>query len=170
MHVRPRAADRRTHPVSLQLRRQLDELDGRIVALLRENGRQTNQEVATQLGVSEATIRKRVRELTAAGVMRIVAITDPHHLGLSIDVTMAIQVHPGRLLEVADELAAMDEISYIGITTGPSDILAAALFHDNGELLEFLSQKLGKTPGISKFDTSHTLRVAKRSYDWIMPR
>jgi Lrp/AsnC family transcriptional regulator, regulator for asnA, asnC and gidA len=147
----------------------LDDLDLQIVDRLRENGRQTNQEVATRLGVSEATVRKRVRELTLAGVMRVVAITDPHQLGFGIDVNFAIQVDPQRLLDVADELAAMPEVSYLGITSGASNVVAAALFHGVGDLLEFLSGKLGHVAGIRKIETTHVLKVVKRRYDWIMP-
>jgi Lrp/AsnC family transcriptional regulator for asnA, asnC and gidA len=151
-------------------RHDLDELDFEILDLLRENGRQTNQEVAARLGVSEATVRKRLRELAAAGVMRVVAVTDPHHLGLEIDVNMAIQVELQRLQEVVDELTAMAEISYLGITSGASSIVAAGLFHSNGELLEFLTSKVGSIPGIRKIETTHVLKVVKRRYDWIMPR
>lgn len=147
-----------------------DELDVQILDLLRENGRQTNQEVATKLGVSEATVRKRLRELMAADVMRVVAITDPHHLGLGIDVNIAIQVEPQRLLDVVDELTAMPEVSFLGITSGASSIVAAGLFHTNGELLQFLTSKVGRIPGIRKVETTHVLKVVKRRYDWIMPR
>lgn len=126
--------------------------------------------MATRLGVSEATVRKRLRELTAAGVMRVVAITDPYHLGLEIDVNMAIQVEPQRMHEVVDELTAMPEISYLGITSGASSIVAAGLFQSNGELLEFLMTKVGRIPGIRKIETTHVLQVVKRRYDWISPR
>lgn len=130
----------------------------------------TNQEVANRLGVSEGTIRKRVRDLTATGAMRVVAITDTRYLGLDINITLAIQVEPGRLMDVVDAITAMDEIRYLGITTGSSDLLAAALFRTNDDLLDFLATKLGSVPGIRKIDITHVLRVAKRTYDWIMPR
>jgi Lrp/AsnC family transcriptional regulator, regulator for asnA, asnC and gidA len=114
--------------------------------------------------------RRLGRNRISSAYPRVVAITDPHHLGLGIDVNIAIQVEPQRLLDVIHELTAMPEVSYLGITSGASSIVAAALSHTNGELLEFLTSKVGRIPGIRKVETTHVLKLVKRRYDWIMPR
>src|SRR5688500_1624212 len=60
---------------------QPDELDRRIITMLRADGRRSNREIARTLGVPEATVRYRVRRLTEGGVLKITASVDPEHLG-----------------------------------------------------------------------------------------
>ena len=60
----------------------LDDLDKKILAYLQEDGRMTFVTLAAQLGVSEGTIRKRVKRLEESGVLKTMGVTDPLKMGL----------------------------------------------------------------------------------------
>ena len=60
----------------------LDNLDKRILAYMQEDGRITFVDLASNLGVSEGTIRKRVKRLTEEGILKTVGVTDPLKMGL----------------------------------------------------------------------------------------
>ena len=60
----------------------LDDLDKKILAYLQEDGRMTFVTLASHLGVSEGTIRKRVKRLEDASVLRTMGVTDPLKMGL----------------------------------------------------------------------------------------
>jgi Lrp/AsnC family transcriptional regulator for asnA, asnC and gidA len=146
--------------------RVIDDLDQRIIEELRHDGRCSHAELARRLGVAESTVRNRVQRLLSDGYMQVVALTNLKQLGYSIEVLISVQVQAGHLTQVAEALAAMDEVRYLSITTGTFDLLASAAFHNIDELYHFITEKLNKTPGIWRTQTSQVLRVCKRNFDW----
>lgn len=143
----------------------VDDLDLDIIAHLRQDGRKSHRELARILDCSEATIRRRVKSLIDDGHIRIVAIADPFRLGYKIDVIMGIEVKPGKINDVANHLAQLERVRAVTITTGVYDLVIAAMFQSNDELLDFVAKDVGSVDGIAATQTSHALRVVKRSYD-----
>ena len=142
-----------------------DELDSQIMSHLRQDGRKSNRQLARELGSSEATIRRRVRALIDEGHIKIVAIADPYHLGYAIDVIMGVEVRPGRVIEAAHSFAVLENVRAVTITVGAADLIVAALFRSNDEMLDFLSEGLLGIPDVVKITTSHAIQVVKRSFD-----
>lgn len=142
-----------------------DDLDLQIINYLRRDGRTSNRELSRLLGSSEATIRRRVKALIESGHIRIVAIADPFLLGYTIDVIIGIEVQPGLVKEAALRFAEHENVRTVTITTGASDLIIAAIFRSNDELLDFLSGAVGNVPGVIRARTSHSIRVVKRSFD-----
>ncbi len=101
--------------------------------------------------------------------MQIVAVADPYRLGYETDTNIGLHVRLGKVAEVAARLAELPEVRYVGVSTGAYDIIVAAMFRSNEELLGFLTQKLASVPDIEKAETSHILKVVKRTYDWVNP-
>ena len=60
---------------------EISELDKRIIEHLQQDGRRPFTQIATALGVSEATVRARTNRLIARGILQIVGVTDPLKLG-----------------------------------------------------------------------------------------
>jgi Lrp/AsnC family transcriptional regulator for asnA, asnC and gidA len=143
----------------------IDDLDMEIITRLRRDGRTSNRELARVLGYSEATVRRRVKALIDQGHIRIVAIADPFLLGYSIDVIIGVEVEPGRVNEAAAGFAALDNVRAVTITTGASDLVVAAIFRSNDELLEFLSRDVGAISGVARTSTAYSIRVVKRAFD-----
>lgn len=146
----------------------LDELDQQIIAALRTDARRSNTDLAKQLGVSEGTIRNRIRRLINEGYMIVVAMTRLHKLGYDTDVAIGISTEAGKQLDVARRLSAMEAIRYVAVTTGTFDVRAAAVFRNNKELYEFLTEELARVPGIVRTETTHVLHTLKRVHDWIV--
>ena len=74
------------------------------------------------VGLSEAAVRQRVQRLLDAGVMQVVAVTDPLELGFARQAMIGIRVQ-GPLEPVADALAALPEVDYVVVTAGSYDLL-----------------------------------------------
>jgi Lrp/AsnC family transcriptional regulator, regulator for asnA, asnC and gidA len=146
--------------------RTIDELDQRIIEELRHDGRRSHAELARRLGVAESTVRNRVSRLLSDGYMQVVALTNLGRLGYNVEVLINIQVQSGALTQVAECLAAMDEVRYVGLTTGGYDMMISASFHDTDELYQFIAERLNKTSGIWRTQTAHVLKVWKRNFDW----
>lgn len=146
----------------------LDELDNQIIQNLRTDARRSNVDLAKQLGVSEGTVRNRVRRLISRGYMSVVAMTRLHKLGYDTDVLMQVTTEAGRQQEVAEQLSMLAATRYVAITTGAFDISVGAVFRNNRELYDFLTDDVAKISGITRTQTSHVLRTLKRVHDWII--
>lgn len=145
---------------------QPDELDLQIISLLRVDGRRSNREVARRLGVPEATVRYRVRRLTDSGILKIAAAVDPEHLGYALTAVISIEVEPRRFVEASDTIAAMEQVMWLGITTGASDIILTASFKHQDEMFSFVADELAHIEGIKRVQTSVCMRVVKKSNQW----
>ncbi|HLL78115.1 MAG TPA: Lrp/AsnC family transcriptional regulator [Ktedonobacteraceae bacterium] len=141
----------------------IDELDQRIIEALQLDGRRPFTKLAAELGISEASVRQRVANLINTQVMQIVAITNPLKMGFSLAGMIGIRVSGERMLEVAKEIAAFDEVIYLIICAGSFDLLAEVVCRDNDHLLSFLTDKLYKVPGVQQTETFMYLRVTKQN-------
>jgi Lrp/AsnC family transcriptional regulator, regulator for asnA, asnC and gidA len=143
----------------------IDEIDQRIIEALQQDGRRPFTKIAADLGISEASVRQRVSHLINTQVMQIVAVTDPVKLGFSSASMIGVRVSGERLLEVAEAIAAFDEVIYLIICAGRFDLMAEVVCRDNEHFLKFLTEKLYKVPGVLQAETSMYLRVCKQN-DW----
>ena len=147
----------------------LDELDRRIIAVLQENARLTNAEVAQQVGSSEPTVRRRVERLLREDVIKIVAVAEPFPLGFHVVAILGLQIDHRHLGEIERALSAMPEVRFAGVTLGSYDVVAEAWFHNNEELLAFLHGRLGEIAGIQRVESLQVVKMVKYTYDWGAP-
>lgn len=134
---------------------QLDETDLEIVDLLVEDGRISAAEMANRIGdVSERTIRNRLRALIERKLIHIGALPDPAALGWNLLADVAIQVTPGKIYEVAKQLADYENINYVACTTGEMDVAIQVAASDVTELHQFVAEEIGNLPGVLKTHTT----------------
>ncbi len=143
----------------------IDEIDQRIIEALQQDGRRPFTKIAADIGISEASVRQRVAHLINTQVMQIVAVTNPIKLGYAMASMIGIRVSGERLLEVAQEISAFEEVIYLILCTGSFDMLAEVVCQDNDHFLHFLTEKLYKIQGVQQAETYMYLRVYKQN-DW----
>lgn len=143
----------------------LDATSKAIIEQLQRDGRRSYAEIGKAVGLSEAAVRQRVQKLTDTGVMQIVAVTDPMRLGFSRQAMLGIRVS-GDTRVVADQLAAMPEISYVVLSAGSFDILVEVVCEDDDGLIELLNEKIRAVDGVAATETFVYLQLTKQKYDW----
>jgi Lrp/AsnC family transcriptional regulator for asnA, asnC and gidA len=148
----------------------VDEFDREIIALLQQNGRLSNVEIARTLGITEGTVRKRLERLLNEEIIRIVAVAEPAALGLTATVIIGIQTELGDMSEVAQRLMAIPEVHCVNLVTGTYDIMLEAVLPSADHLLSFLIDKVSTVPGVRRTETTHVLRTVKRACDWAVPQ
>ena len=131
---------------------------------LQEDGRRSYAAIGKAVGLSEAAVRQRVQRLQDAGVMQIVAVTDPLTLGFHRQAMIAIKTD-GDLEKVADQLSNMDEIDYVVISAGSFDVLAEVVCEDDDHLLEILG-RVRAVPYVTSTETFVYLKLRKQTYSW----
>jgi Lrp/AsnC family transcriptional regulator for asnA, asnC and gidA len=147
----------------------IDEVDRRIIGLLQEDGSLTNVAIADRLGISEATVRRRLANLHENDVVRIVAVADPFKLGFEVMVIIGVQTTKDRLSAVEETLTKMREVRFLGVTLGTYDLILEAWFKSNEELLKFATEKLAGIEGITRTESFQIMRLSKYTYDWGKP-
>lgn len=147
----------------------LDALDLRIIVMLQQNGRCSNMEMARALGCSEPTIRKRMEKLVSDDILKITAVLNPHKTGYDINIIMGIRTKPGKLLDVGEKLAAMNEIVYVGYVAGRYDIIAEFLYRSHSDFMRFLTEDLPRIEHIISTESLHVIHRSKINYEWKLP-
>ncbi len=147
----------------------LDAVDRQIICTLQRDGRASNVDIARQVGISEATVRKRLDRLLADGVIQIAALPDAAKVGFSTVTFIALSVDLAQIERIADQLARSPQVRAIYYTTGESDLIVEAWFPSSEELLYFLTQRVASIPGIYRTATSHVLRTIKDAGRWVLP-
>ncbi|GAT74033.1 AsnC family transcriptional regulator [Microbacterium sp. HM58-2] len=143
----------------------LDEVSKTIVELLQDDGRRSYSDIGREVGLSEAAVRQRVQRLTEAGVMQIVAVTDPMQLGFRRQAMIGIRV-TGDTRVVAEAIAAIDAIDYVVITVGSFDILAEVVCEDDEDLLALINDRIRPIEGVLSTETFIYAKLQKQLYNW----
>lgn len=142
----------------------MDDLDRKIIELLQINGRASNARIARDVGVSEGTVRRRLRRLVQDEIIRVVAVPDPEKMGLSTVALIGIQADPNKLDDVAERLAALPETQYVSLTTGSFDLFIWVALPSSEELGNFLRHSVGVIDGVRRTETFVNLVIVKKGY------
>ncbi len=143
----------------------LDDINKAIIEQLQQNGRRSYAAMATAVGLSEAAVRQRVQRLLDAGIMQIVAVTDPLRVGFRREAMIGIRVS-GDVREVADAIAALPEVDYVVLTAGSFDLLLEIVAEDDEHLLSLINDRIRALPQVRETETFVYLRLVKQTYTW----
>jgi Lrp/AsnC family transcriptional regulator for asnA, asnC and gidA len=160
-HFRPNGAQGQPPPIV-----KLNDLDRRIVQLLRKDGRCSYANMARELGVSEPTVSKYVERLFNARAIQVTGRLKPALIGYPIMVSISIEADLARVEEIGTRLAAMQNVTYVGYTTGAFNIVLEAFLKDEEDLFRFLNVELAAIEGIEAKETWNILRVEKLNSMW----
>ncbi len=143
----------------------LDLANRAIVEALQRDGRRPYAQIAADVGLSEAAVRRRVQQLRDDGVIQIVAVTDPLQLGFTRQALIGITVE-GDVRQVADRIVPLPEVDYVVVCAGSFDLLVEVVCGDDAHLLHLLNDSLRSIPGVRATETFMYLHLAKQSYTW----
>jgi len=132
---------------------QPDDTDWKIIGILQE-GWVPNNTIARRLGVSEGTVRSRLKRLKDAGILTIRALINPDVLANKQLVLVAMNVAESRLLECkAQEISGLPNVISVSIASGRYDLVAVVLGDSNKGLVRFLTEELSKVEGIASSES-----------------
>lgn len=142
----------------------LDDVSKAIIEQLQEEGRRAYATIGKAVGLSEAAVRQRVQKLLDAGVMQIVAVTDPLQIGFHREAMIGIKAD-GDLDAIGDHLAELADIDYVVVTAGSFDVICEVLAVDDDHLLDIL-RRIRQIPGVRQTESFMYLKLKKQTYNW----
>lgn len=146
---------------------ELDQTDQGIIDLLRQDGRMAYRAIARELGITEATVRARVRRLEESDTMRVVAVTDIEAAGFGMLLAIGVQVENRNPEAVAADLASIPEVFSVNVVVGTHDIEILVVAPDPAGLNGLLSETLGAVPGVRRLTPALAVDVLKNQPDWV---
>ncbi len=146
----------------------LDNLDLRLIRQLRDNPLQTHAELATAVGTSTSSARRRLQRLLDENIVRIVAIAAPVALGYRTRATIGINVQPSKIDAVVEKLVSFECCHHILINTGQFDLIVSADFRGPENLSRFIRQELGAIHGLLSHETMICLKVTKNDLSSVL--
>lgn len=146
---------------------QLDAFDRRILAVLLENARATNVEIADKVGLSEAPCLRRIRRMEAEGVIRgYTARLDPEAIGIGFIayVTLVLDYLTASTAEqFVQRMREIPEIVSCYIVSGGYDAILHVAAADSGAYSDIVFDKLRRIPGVKDVRSSFVMRTIKES-------
>src|SRR4029077_771674 len=98
-----------------------DDIDRAILRELQEDGRRSFRAIARSVGVSEGTVRTRVRRIEDAGALRILAFVDPSRLGHSVLAGVLVRCDTDSLEAFPDFVVEIPEVTSAWSLLGRAD-------------------------------------------------
>ena len=143
---------------------QIDHIDRSINEQLQRDGRVPYTRLGAAVGLSEAAVRQRVQRLTDAGVMQVVAVTNPLSHGKRRMAMIGVRTE-GPTDDIATTLQAMSDIDYLVVTAGTFDLMCEVVVEDDLQLLD-LTNRIRGVAGVRSTETFIYLDLVKQTFTW----
>ena len=146
-------------------RRKLDAIDRAIVARLSPDARTSNRQIAQELGVTEGTVRARIKRMEHQKQIRITAVTNIDRFRDAVLAYIWIEVERSdQAKAVADALATIPELGFVGVMLGRSDILAITMVRNPEHLAAFVHQRINAIDGVRRTDSTLGANFVKHDF------
>ncbi|MFT4259626.1 Lrp/AsnC family transcriptional regulator [Microbacterium sp.] len=137
----------------------LDPIDARIVSLLAADGRMTNAELASRLGVAPSTAHARLRALVDRHVITgFHASVDERMLGAGLQAIIGVTLRPsGRresIVEFAERVRVLPQVIQVFFLGGDDDFLLHIAVADSSQMREFVLEHLSAQASVASTRTS----------------
>ena len=144
---------------------QFSELDNSIIAILKKDGRTSNQKIADELGVTTSMVATRIRRMEQSKAMKVVAVSDFSAFDYNVLLPIGVDVKGRRANDVADDIAKLDEVASVQLVTGKHDIEILVTLSSMDKMSDFLLSKLSQIKGVRSLDPSFAVDIIKYDFD-----
>ena len=139
----------------------LQDTDWPLVQALAEDGRAPYRQLAARTHWHESTVRRRVEELVASGVLSFDVDLASDAVGIRSPALLWMSVVPAKLAQVGQALADRPEVPFVAATTGSTNLVAALLCRDDRSLYEYVTGGMAGLDGLTHIETAPVMRAVK---------
>jgi DNA-binding Lrp family transcriptional regulator len=148
----------------------IDELDRAIISVFHDDPHATNRAVAGAVGVAEATVANRVKQLVSNNVLRFSLQRDTRALGYHCQAIIYVYARGRATSAIADDIAKLPAARTVVILQGAPEIYVFANLRSDSEVPRFLSDELGRVRGIDRVAVDLVVDVRKFDTKFAMIR
>ena len=140
---------------------EIDELDRKLIDILSQDARLSNRRIANELGVTEGTVRGRIKKLQQDRLIAFTAVTSPDIQDENQLAFIGVQADLERVRDLADDIAALPNVNGVLVTMGRFNIFAICLFDTLETLHAVASETILAMPGVHHVETSIAVKTVK---------
>ncbi len=127
----------------------IDDVNLRILSVLRQDGRISMAALAERVNVSRASVYNRIEQMTADGIITgFSARIDPGLAGLDVCALVFVTVHPQSWHRFREGILQMPDVEYCAITTGEHDAMLLIRSLDIGGVHDFVTGVVAARPEV----------------------
>lgn len=141
----------------------LDETEQAVLSLLKIDGRMSSVDIARKIGVTEATVRRKMARLLEDPGISIQAVVRPLRSEEGIAALVGLDVMREHMTDVAERLSTYSYVDSVYVTTGPFDLMITISMPSTASLYDFLSRELTEIPGIKDSESYMIARAFKHA-------
>lgn len=133
---------------------ELDDIDRKMIDILRRNGRQTAPQLASEIGIGRATAYNRLDRLISSGVITgFGARVDLPMVGLEVAALVLINVEQDRWENIAPSLEGLEGVEWVAATAGQYDHVVLARAKSLEHLRDVTLRGLQEVVGVRSAQT-----------------
>ena len=146
----------------------VDAIDRVLLRALQADGRASWADLAAHVGLSAPAVRQRVQRLSDAGVLQIVAVTDPLALGLPVMALVGVKV-TGDTATVADAIGELPGVIYVVSTAGSFDVFAEVVCSDLEALRDLIDSGIRQVANVTSAEPFVYYGIHAHRFSWDIP-
>ncbi|MBB5868213.1 DNA-binding Lrp family transcriptional regulator [Allocatelliglobosispora scoriae] len=135
----------------------LDGLDRNLLHALQVEARAPFARIATVIGSSDQTVKRRYRRLVDTGMLRVFGLPDTIRLG-HLAWMLRMQCTPDAAAPIAEALARREDTSWVSLYSGGTEIVCVTQGPDRDAYASLLLHKLPRTPKVVNVSAHYLLK------------
>lgn len=140
----------------------VDDLDMKVINLLSENARMSNVDIASEIGVSEGTVRRRINEMAKKGIIEgFILLLNCKEAEKCVKVFVSLEVDDIHMQNVVEQIKSHEQIIAMYRTNSRFNVLCEAMFRSVIELQDFIDKYL-TIDGITDSDVKMVIGSYKK--------
>ncbi|MBN9273071.1 MAG: Lrp/AsnC family transcriptional regulator [Mesorhizobium sp.] len=141
----------------------LDDTEQAVLSQLKVDGRMSSVDIAKRIGVTEATVRRKMARILEDPDISIQAVARPLRSDVGIAAIVGLDVDREHIVTVARRLSEYSFVDSVYAMTGPFDIIIQLTLPSTTSLHDFLVSELSNLPGIKDSESYMIGRVFKHN-------
>ncbi len=139
---------------------ELDEVDLKILELLKDDSRRSFQDIAKMIEMTDVTVRRRVKDLVEKGIIKKFTIeTDSQKLGRGLQGLIRIEMKVSEQKKIMNEIVKFEEVDEAFYLAGKCGLWIKVDLEGMEKLEDFIKEKLSMIDGITNIDTCIVLKT-----------
>lgn len=145
----------------------IDEIDRKIILLLRGNAKLSIKEVAHEIGMTKTPVYERIKKLEKSGIIeKYVAVINDKKLNNGMFIFCSVSLEVQKLKEIENfkqEIKKLPEVLECYLMGGANDFLLKVMVRDLDEYHQFSSGKLAALNNVNQIKSTFVLDVVKKN-------
>lgn len=142
----------------------MDDVDQRLLTLLRRNGRRSISDLGIELGLSRATVRARIERMEQRGdIVGYTVVLRADAVSMPVRGIMLIQLEGRAADRVVDVLGGYPEIAAVHTTNGKWDLIVE-IGAENLTDFDAVLRRVRLIPGVTASETNLLLATPRTAH------